>query len=546
MPRGQAPREPFSLGDDDGVYDATGERKGFQFPPEGHCFIPPYTHSLGDKAMWFLHQIGFELDPWQEFVLRNMLHMDESGHWAASEALLLVPRQNGKTAIIEARELVGLYVIGDKLCIHTAVLFQSARESYYRLKARIENFPDLKEITHFRSGNDNMSIEIKSPEEQRKLGIAEKNVHPNAGGRVVYMARGTAVARGFSADVIVLDEAYALDEASIAAIDYATSARKNPYIIYASSTGMEDSVELEKIRERGLQHDPDMLFLEWCATNRNLDDEENYYRSNPALGYRISIHRIRKERNRHSDRTFGRERLGLWADNAFMSVISADLWKSLCLCHGTRHDEHKVEGFTVDWEHIVSPTVVAIDSTPDGAYTTVCWAGKTLAGTVQVEVLKDGRGVGWALDFVAALYSSERVENPPPLAVVVQAGATAGQLIPELEALGVNVVPFGQRDVCDACKYFYDSADDGRLSHLGDVSLSSALGGATQIFVGKAGGTKEEPEFRTWYWGRRDTTVDITGLCAATYAAWGLTKVTAKEVAEREPWEDTKKGSWVW
>lgn len=535
MPSGQAPRDPFSLGDDDGVYDASGERCGYQFPPDGHYHIPPYTRSLGDQAMWFLHRIGFELDPWQATVLRNMLNLDASGHWAAAEALLLVPRQNGKTAIIEARELVGLYVIGDKLCIHTAVLFQSARESYYRLKARIENYPDLKAITHFRSGNDNMSIEIYSD-----------SGHKNAGGRVVYMARGTAVARGFSADVIVLDEAYAVDEASIAAIDYATSARKNPFIIYASSTGMEDSLELEKLRERGLRHDDDMLFMEWCATSRDLDDEENYYRSNPALGYRISVHRIHKERNRHSDRTFGRERLGLWADNSFNAVIPADQWKSLCLCHGRVHADHKVNGVPVDWERIVSPTVVAIDSAPDGAYTTVSWAGKTTNGTVQVEVLKDGRGVGWALDFVAALYSTERVENPPPLAVVVQAGATAGQLIPELEALGVNVVPFGQRDICDACKYFYDCANDGRLSHLGDISLSSALSGATQIFVGKAGGTKEEPEYRAWYWGRKDTTVDITGLCASTYAAWGLNKVTAEEVAKREPWEDTAKGSWIW
>lgn len=535
MPSGAGPREPFSLGeDDDGVQVVVGERFGYQRPPEGHCFIPPYTNSLGDRAMWFLHKIGFDLDPWQEFVLRNMLNMDESGQWAASECLLLVPRQNGKTAIIEARELVGLYIVGDKLAIHTAVKFDSARESYFRLKARIEACEDLKEITHFRSGNDNMSIEI----------FADAD-HPNGGGRVVYMARGTAVARGFSADVIVLDEAYALDESSVAAIDYATSARKNPFIIYASSTGMEDSTELEKLRNRGLAKDPDMLFMEWCATTNDLDDEENYYRSNPALGYRISIKRCRKERKRHSDRTFGRERLGLWADTAFRSVINSELWKSLCLCHGKVHPEHRVDGES-DWEKIVTPTVVAIDSTPDGSLTTVSWAGHTASNRLQVEVLQSARGVAWAVEFVASLHDAEQVQNPPPLAVVVQAGATAGQLIPELEALGMNVIPFGLRDICDACKYFYDAANDGRLAHLGDLSLSSALGGATQIFSGKAGGTKEEPEFRTWYWGRRDTTVDITGLCSCTYAAWGLNKANAEALTTQKPWESTAQGSWVW
>ncbi|ABE67631.1 hypothetical protein Wildcat_26 [Mycobacterium phage Wildcat] len=537
MPRGQSPREGFSLGNDDGVNVVVGERYGYQRPPEGHCFIPPYTTSLGDKAMWFLHQVGFELDPWQEFVLRNMLNLDAQGHWAASEALLLVPRQNGKTAIIEARELVGLYVVCDKLCIHTAVLFNAARESFYRLKARIENNETLNKITRFRSGNDNMSIEVKPKKESR---------HPNAGGRVIYMARGTAVARGFSADVIVLDEAFALDEASIAAIDYATSARANPFIIYASSTGLEDSTELEKLHDRGMRQDPDMLFMEWCATTRDLDDEENYYRSNPALGYRISIERIRKERNRHSDKTFGRERLGLWNDNAFNAVIPADQWKSLCLCHGTVHDEHRVEGAEAGWSRIVTPTVVAIDSAPDSSLTTISWAGKNQDGQVQIEILQEASGVGWAVEFVAMLYDPQRVETPPPLAVVVQAGATAGQLIPELEALGIEVIPFGLRDACDACKYFYDRANDRRLAHLGDVSLASALGGATRIYTGRAGGTKEEPEYRTWYWGRRDTTVNITGLVSCTYAAWGLNKFEAKVLATQEPWQRTEQGSWIW
>lgn len=544
MPRGESSREGFSLGDnDDGVNVVVGERIGSQCPPDGHYWVPPYTNDLGDKAMWFLNQIGFELDEWQELVLRDWLHTDQMGKWAAEEACLLVPRQNGKTAIIEARELVGLYVIGEKLCLHTAVLFGAARESFYRNKMRIEGFPPLKAITKFREGNDNLGITIKDTPEAKRRGIV--------GNRVVYMARGSANARGWSADVVVLDEGYALTDELVAAIDYATSARANPFVIVASSTGMEESDTLMRIRDRGLNHDPDLIFHEWCAvppgedTDVDLDDEENYYMSNPALGIRLSIKRVRKERKRHSNKAFGRERLGLWADNAFRSVISESHWKSLCGCNGNVHPDHMMTGGVVGEPNpIISKPVIAIDSDPLGEYTTISLAGWDTFGRVQIEVLAQRRGVSWAVDYVKTM--RDAIKNPPPEAVVVQAGATAGRLIPELEALGCKIIPLGITDICHACKHFYDAAIDHTLVHLGDITLSTALNGATKINVGRAGGTKEEPEFRAWYWGRRDITIDITGLCSSTYAAWGLNRVKAEAEVAKEDWADTPKGGWAW
>lgn len=544
MPRGQSSREGFSLGDDDsGVNVVVGERIGCQRPPDGHYWVPPYTNDLGDKAMWFLNAIGFKLDEWQERVLRDWLHTDDYGRWAAEEACLLVPRQNGKTAIIEARELVGLYIIGEKLCLHTSVLFSSARESFYRNKAIIENFAPLRRITKFREGNDNLGITIKNVPEARQQGIV--------GGRVVYMARGTANARGWSADVIVLDEGYALTDDIMAGIDYATSARRNPFVIIASSTGLEESDTLLNIRERGLAHDPDMVFHEWCATPPDedtpvdLDNIEKWYEANPAAGIRISFKRMAKERKRHSDRAFGRERLGLWADNAFRAVISPTVWRNLCGCNGRIHDDHKMPGDVVgEFNQIVGAPVVAIDSDPLGENTTIALAGWDAFGRVQVEVLSSGRGVSWATDYVDNLFNA--TSNPSPQAVVVQTGATAGRLLPELEALGANVIAFGVRDVCDACKHFYDRAMDSTLVHLGDISVASALNGATKVHLGRMGGTKEEPEYRAWYWGRRDTTINITGLCATTWAAWGLARVWAEEQANKEDWVDKPRGGGLW
>ena len=110
----------------------------------------------------------------------------------------------------------------------------------------------------------------------------------------------------------------------------------------------------------------------------------------------------------------------------------------------------------------------------------------------------------------------------------------------------MRVIPFGQRDVTDACHFFYDKVQDQKLVHLGDKSLVSAVGGATKIVTGKMGGDAVDPDYRAWYWGRRDSTVDITGLCATTYASWCLNLMKTERKIEKKDYEDKPRGGWVW
>ena len=50
--------------------------------------------------------LGVELDKWQWLVLRASL-LRRGGKWAAFTVGVCAPRQNGKNAILEVRELVG-------------------------------------------------------------------------------------------------------------------------------------------------------------------------------------------------------------------------------------------------------------------------------------------------------------------------------------------------------------------------------------------------------------------------------------------------------
>jgi hypothetical protein len=72
------------------------------------CSVPPYVSSAGREAVELAALAGLELDEWQAFVLEHALGERADGRWAAFEVGVLVPRQNGKGGILEARELAGL------------------------------------------------------------------------------------------------------------------------------------------------------------------------------------------------------------------------------------------------------------------------------------------------------------------------------------------------------------------------------------------------------------------------------------------------------
>ncbi|TDD80915.1 hypothetical protein [Actinomadura rubrisoli] len=71
------------------------------------CTVPKFATSAGQECIDLAAKAGLCLDPWQRWVLDRALDEQGDGRWAAFEVGLLVPRQNGKSAIFEARVLAG-------------------------------------------------------------------------------------------------------------------------------------------------------------------------------------------------------------------------------------------------------------------------------------------------------------------------------------------------------------------------------------------------------------------------------------------------------
>lgn len=477
-----------------------GKRVGNQIPTINT--IPPHEDSsLGDEAMEFLRLIGIDLDPWQEHILRASLNTDTRGEegrrkWSATEVGLIVPRQCGKTVIAELRELVGLFVIGEQLQIHSAQLFSTAKESFLRQVARIRKVPDLHGMVHkFRTGNDNVSIELKN------------------GSRLMYQARGNDPSRGFSADLLVYDEAYGLTAEVIAASMMTLSARPNPQLWFCSSTGMEDSEFLYRVRERGLQRAPRLAFFEFSASpGCDPKDREEWYKAIPALGIRIEEEFIESEGNALDwGKQFCRERLGMWADTALRDVLPVEWW-NLC---GQKDSTISDDDF-----------VIGIDISPFRDRASVAACGITPDGRRQVEVIETGRGTDWVCDFVRKLNMSSK----PPARVAIQGGGSPGSFIAPLLQEGVELIVLGQNEIGRATGEFYDAVRDKKLVHLQDPVVTAALNNSTRYSIGSKEGESESP---AWGFARKEQSgSDITPIVACCYAYYGMSKFHADRAVE--------------
>lgn len=450
---------------------------GAQRPRVEH--VPSFVSSAGDEAVDFCRSVGLNLDPWQQHVLTQSLGERADGKWSAFEVAALVPRQNGKGALLEARELAGLFLFDEQLILHSAHEFKTAAEAFRRVLFHVENNRVLKKrVRRVRTSHGEEGIELTS------------------GARLRFVARSTGSGRGFSGDCVILDEAYNLASEGMSALLPTLSARPNPQIWYTSSAGMDSSDQLKRVRDRGLAGEGRRLaYFEWSApSSADLDDREAWAQANPAFGIRITEEFVESERDAMDDLGFARERLGVWFDPAANMVIDGDSWNVLA------DQKSRMQK---------TPRVFAVDATPERTHGAIAVAGRRADGVGHVEVVTHRPGTGWLLTEVLRLNKEHA-----PAAWVVDPSSTAGSLLPALYDNGIEPVLLNGREMAQACGAFYvDVMENAALRHRQQPELTTALEGARRRRLSDA-----------WAWDRRTSGSDISPLVAVTAAWHGLAK----------------------
>lgn len=477
--------------------------------------------ALGREIIDLSNLAGLELDPWQAWIMEEA-HNTRSDRpffnpytnrveykWAAFEVGVMVSRQNGKGSILEARELAGLFLFGERLIIHSAHQHDTSLEAFERIKMLIENTPDLDAQVAKMSNSHGVE------------GIQLKN-----GQRLRFRTRTKGGGRGFTCDCLILDEAMYLNAMQVAAIFPTLSARPNPQVWVTGSAGEKESEHFGRMRSRALNAsetpEPLLMWAEWsingcneycydgCTEHDPVDSIQSYAAANPALGRRISVEFIEAERRSMDPAEFAKERLGVgdWpVDGSSWLVIGKESWMARV------NDSSQIPG----------RMVLAIDTSPDLAFSCITAVGYNDAGDTHVEITgKDGQldsrpGTEWVLDRIKAIWEAQK-----PYAVVIDKAAQAGMFVTDLEDADIKVITPNTRQYAQTCGELKSSVSPKKgetayLVHGDQAPLNAAVGGAdTRITE------------NMWAWARRASSVDISPLISATLGMWGLKEMAGK------------------
>jgi len=437
------------------------------------------------------------LMPWQRHVADVALEVDPAtGRLVYREIGLTVPRQSGKSTLIMA------------LAVHRALSFGGRQVITYGAQTRMDarkkweddfvtqiDMSPLARIVTVRKNNGNEAVMFKN---RSRWGITSNTEKAGHGGTI---------------DLAFLDEAFSqVDNRMEQAFKPAMITRQQPQFWVVSTAGTPDSVYLREKVDTGRAHveagrTSAAAYFEWSAPDDADPSDPAVWRDcMPALGHTITEEAIAADFASMKLIEFQRAYLNQWPDrNVADPVIPDAVWRALADAS----------------QPIAGPLVMAVDANPERTAAAIAVAGRRSDGLAQIEIVpNDKAGTSWVVPRLLELNAKHR-----PVAWVLDPASAAGAWLPALQGAGIEPLLVSGRELAQACGAFYEDAVENRsFRHRDDPRLNDALAGARRRRLGDA-----------WAWDRRDSTVDISPLVAATLARHGLDRHRPKRSAYDDP-----------
>ncbi len=481
------------------------------FLPRVRWVPKPYRLTDAEDAIFLASSYGLVPDEWQCDIVRAWMGRRRDGKWCAGRCGLAVPRQNGKNGAIEVRELFGMVVLGEAI-LHTAHEVKTARKAFKRLKHFFgeqrndptARYPELNALVkEVRNTNGQEAIYLHDVCVRCNLMVGACGCEVpefRRGGSIEFVARSKGSGRGFTVDLLILDEAQALSDEELEAIRSAVSSAPlgNAQVIYTGTPpdrekGQDGTVWV-RIRS-GANKDKRLCWIEYGAEDGPLPDLEDMdllFACNPALelrhangAYGLRMDVVTDERGDLSPEGYARERLGWWGNpnQSRRGVVDMAVWG------GLRSDAP-------------APTegLVVVDVSPDLEWTSIGVAaagpgGRTLVLVDRLE------GTTTAAAAVKALV--DNLDDVLEVALTPTAKVLAGRLV----KLKVNHVVLTNSDVGAGCVAFQTMVRGGSVTHVGQQVLDDAVRNAGTRYVGDV-----------QHWDRKNRDIDISALVATSTA----------------------------
>ena len=340
---------------------------------------PEYLETDGGDAEKLLEVGKFYLDPWQSDVLSDWMAW-KNGGWASRTCGGSVPRQNGKTGLIQVRASAGMILYNER-AIYTAHLQKTSTETF-------------EEMASFFDGP-----KIRRYVKDIKTALGREQIILKSGAKIKFLARTRNGGRGQHGDLLIFDEAQELDASSQASFIPAISASRNPQVIYTGTPpdGESAGEVFRGIRDNAIAGNTTTTsWFEFSVkTIGDVYDKQRWARTNPALGRRILLSTIEGEVEQMPPDTFARERLGWWTpvvEHKLDYAIDKELWES-CGSFAPKPDGKVAYG---------------VKFTADGSEVCLCGAVLTKDGESRIELIDrkpTGLGVQWLADWLNARYN---------------------------------------------------------------------------------------------------------------------------------------------
>jgi len=320
------------------------------------------------------------LDPWQSLVLCDWMAVGLNGKWICRTCGGSVPRQNGKTGLVEARAEAGMLMYNEQV-IYTAHLQKTATETFEEMASFFDT-PKLRRYV-----------------KDIKTALGREQIILNSGARVKFLARTRNGGRGQHGDLLIFDEAQELSIDAQASFIPAISASANPQTIYAGTPPdpNSDGSVFRGIRGKALDgKTTSTAWFEYSVPEiGDVTNRDRWAETNPALGRRIMQTTIEGELEQMPADTFARERLGWWTPvvkHELDYAIDKDAWEAC------KSELPKPEG----------KTAYGVKFSADGAAVALCGAVIPESGPARISLIEQrptGHGIGWLADWLNERYS---------------------------------------------------------------------------------------------------------------------------------------------
>jgi hypothetical protein len=485
------------------------------FTPPRRELTPETTH--GFAAIAFAEGLGYNLFPWQKWLLLHALELDPDDDrlYRFRTIVVEVARQNGKTLVLVVLALWALYGRDAKMVIGTAQDLANSERAWSEAVEICEADEELAALIEKITRGHPKALKLTTGPEYRVASASRR------GGR------------GFSGDLVLLDELREHQSwDSWAAVTKTMMARPRAQAWAFSNAGDSLSVVLRYLRAQahrdlgwpdgdgdksmltdvdaelealGASDHPAVGWFEWSAPpSAKRTDVHAWAQANPSLNHTEIVSDCVTERALlHALRTdpphiFETEILCRWT-----SMADAGPWP---------------EG---SWQATLDSTaapsgrqIVCIDVSWNRSRTYIARAGHDAAGNVVAGIAEDRAGTDWVVAWLVANRDSYE-------GIVVQSnGAPVTSLCNDIEnarrpdgsAAQLPLIDWKGTDLATATGILFDRLDTRRIRHLPHPGLDAAATTAA-VKVLSAG---------SWIVDRAKSTSDGAPLVALIGAVWGV------------------------